>query len=137
MGAGNRIFQIRAGNYTLETIIDYDNTWDVLSLSEAAQRFFLGIRAEIERDPNIKHAIITYQGIIPYLEDFSEKENVCLVSAFNETRSFESTLKEVDVLWVVGTPVLGARHHLAPLTDFVWQRRDPAFLQKRGRIRRL
>ena len=104
MGAGNRIFQIRAGNYTLETIIDYDNTWDVLSLSEAAQRFFLGIRAEIERDPNIKHAIITYQGIIPYLEDFSEKENVCLVSAFNETRSFESTLKEVDVLWVVGTP---------------------------------
>ena len=103
-GAGNRIFQIRTGNYTLETIIDYDNTWDVLSLSEAAQRFFLGIRAEIERDPNVKHAIITYQGIIPYLEDFSEKENVCLVSAFNETRSFESTLKEVDVLWVVGTP---------------------------------
>ena len=103
-GAGNRLFQIRTGNYILETIIDYDNTWDVLSLSRTAQRFFLGIRAEIERDPNVKHAIITYQGIIPYLEDFSKKENVCLVSVFNKTRSFESTLKEADVLWIVGTP---------------------------------
>lgn len=103
-GAGNQIFQIRTGNYTLETIVDYDNTWDVLSLSEVGQRFFLGIRAEIERDPNIKHAIITYQGIIPYLEDFAEKENVCLVSVFNEARWFEATLKAADVLWVVGTP---------------------------------
>lgn len=103
-GAGNQIFQIRTGNYTLETIVDYDNTWDVPSLSEVAQRFFLGIRAEIERAPSVKHAIITYQGIISYVEDFAEKENVCLVSAFNEARHFKSTLKEADVLWIVGTP---------------------------------
>ena len=102
--AGNRLFQICTGNYTLETIIDYDNTWDTLRFSEAAQRFFLGIRAEIERDPNVTHAIITYQAIMPYLEDFSEKENVCLVSVFNETRRFKSTLKEADVLWIVGAP---------------------------------
>ena len=101
---GNRLFQICTGNYTLETIIDYDNTWNALRLSEAAQRFFLGIRAEIERDPNVKHTIITHQGVIPYLEDFSAKENVCLVSAFNETREFASTLKAADVLWVVGAP---------------------------------
>ena len=92
-GAENRVFQIRTWNYTLETIVDYDNTWDVLSLSEIGQRFFLGIRAEIERDPNVKHAIITYQDVMPYLKDFSQKENVCLVSVFNETRGFESILK--------------------------------------------
>ena len=103
-GAGNRLFQIRTGNYTLETIIDYDNTWDVLRLSETAQRFFLGIRTEIERDPNVKHVIITYPEIMPYLEDFSQKENVCLVSAFNETRGVASTLKAADVLWIVGAP---------------------------------
>ena len=103
-GAGNRLFQIRTGNYTLETVIDYDNTWNALCLSETALRFFLGIRAEIERDPNVKHAIIIYQGIMPYLEDFSEKENVCLVSVFNETRGFEATLKTADVVWIVGAP---------------------------------
>ena len=103
-GAGNQVFQIRTGNYTLETIVDYDNTWDVLSLSETAQRFLLGIRAEIERDPNVKHAIVTYQGIIPYVENLAEKENVCLVTVFNDTRKFESSLKEADVLWIVGTP---------------------------------
>ena len=101
---GNRLFQIDTGNYTLETIIDYDNTWNALRFSEAAQRFFIGIRAEIERDPNATHAIITYQGVIPYLQDFSEKENVCLLSVFNETRGFKSTLKAADVVWIVGAP---------------------------------
>jgi hypothetical protein len=103
-GAGNRLFQICTGNYTLETLIDYDNTWNALRFSEATQRFFLGIRAEIERDPTVKHAIITYQKMMPYVADFSEKENVCLVSAFNETRGFASTLKAADVLWIVGAP---------------------------------
>ncbi len=103
-GTGNRVFQIRTGHYTLETIVDYDNTWDVLSLSETAQRFFLGIRAEIERDPNIEHAIITYDGITPHVKDFAEKENVCLVASFHALRRFESTLKKADVLWIVGTP---------------------------------
>lgn len=103
-GPGNRLFQICTGNYTLETIIDYDNTWNAPRFSEAAQRFFLGIRAEIERDPNVKHVIITYQGVIPYLKDFSEKENVCLVASFYALRRFASTLKEADVLWIVGTP---------------------------------
>ena len=103
-GPGNRLFQICTGNYTIETIIDDANTWDVLSLSEIGQRFFLGIRAEIERDPNITHAIITYQSVVPYLEDFSEKENVCLLSVFNETRRAKSTLKAADVLWIVGAP---------------------------------
>ena len=36
--------------------------------------------------------------------DFSEKENVCLVSVFNETRGFEATLKAADVVWIVGAP---------------------------------
>ena len=103
-GPGNRLFQICTGNWTLETIIDYDNTWNALRFSEAAQRFFLGIRAEIERDPNVTHAIITHQDVIPYLEDFSEKENVCLVSVFNEASGFKSVLKAADVLWIVGAP---------------------------------
>ena len=102
--SGNQVFQIRTGIYALETIVDYDNTWDVLSLSKTAQRFFLGIRAEIERDPNVKHAIITYRGINKHLEDIAKKENVCFVTVFNDTRRFESAFEEVQVLWIVGTP---------------------------------
>ena len=102
--ADNRVFQIRTGHYSLETIVDYDNTWDVLSLSKTAQRFFLGIRAEIERDPSVKHAIITYRGINKHLGDIAKKENVCFVTVFNDTRRFESAFEEVQVLWIVGTP---------------------------------
>ncbi len=101
---GNHVFQIRTGIYSLETIVDYDNTWDVLSLSKTAQRFFLGIRAEIEQDPKIKHAIITYRGIHQHLEDLAKKDNVCFVTVFNDTRRFASAFEEVEVLWVVGTP---------------------------------
>ena len=117
--AGNRLFQICTGNYTLETIIDYDNTWDALRFSEAAQYFFRGIRADIERDPNVTHAIITYRAIMPYLEDFSKKENVSLVSVFNEARGFEATLKEVDVLWIVGVPYCAE--------GIIWQRSQILF----------
>ena len=103
-GAENRVFQIRTWNYTLETVVDYDKTWDVLRLSEIGERFFLGIRAEIERDPNIEHAIITYDGITPHLRSLAEKANVCLVADFYALNRFASTLEAADVLWIVGTP---------------------------------
>jgi hypothetical protein len=57
--AGNQVFQIRTGIYPQETLLNYDTDWDILGMSETGQRFFLGIQAEIERDPSVKHAIIT------------------------------------------------------------------------------
>ena len=103
--AGNRVFQIRTGIYSRQIILNYGSNWDVIGMSKTGQRFFSGIRAEIERDPSVKHAIITYRGILGHLESIAEKENVCFVTDFKETRRFEPAFEEAEVIWIVGVPV--------------------------------
>ena len=68
------------------------------------ERFCSGIRAEIERDPNVKHAIISNSIIIKELVDLSEIENVCCVLDFNSMRWMDSDFQKAEVLWIVGTP---------------------------------
>ena len=102
--AGNKVFQIRTGVHTLKTMLDYDNNWDDIGLTKAGERFFLGICAEIERDPNVKHAIITYNPIIEQLRDVAEKENVCLLTEFKDLRNLETAFEAAEVVWIVGTP---------------------------------
>ena len=102
--AGNRVFQIRTGVYPRPTILDYNGNRDVIGMSKTGQRFFAGIRAEIERDPSVKHAIITYKSIAARLEDIGEKENVCFVTDFQNMRGLSAIFREVQVVWIVGTP---------------------------------
>ena len=102
--AGNRVFQIRTDNYPLETILEYNNGWDVIGVSKTGQRILLGIQAEIERDPSVKHAIITDRLIIEHLTDVAEKENVCFITDFKELERLETAFEEAQVVWIVGTP---------------------------------
>ena len=103
--AGNQVFQIRTGTYPQETILDYENNWDVIGLSETGQRLFTGISAEIERDPSVKHAIITYKGsVLRQLVSIAKKENVCFVAGQKDAGRFESRFEEADVIWIAGTP---------------------------------
>ena len=112
--AGNQVFQIRTGTYPRETILDYDNTWDVIGTSETGQRFLFGIRAEIERNPKVTHAIITDSEIIEPLRDIASKENVCFLGGYQEIISVEVSLQrieeletafeEAEVIWIVGAP---------------------------------
>ena len=102
--AGNRVFQIRTDNYPLETILEYNNGWDVIEVSKTGQRILLGIQAEIERDPSVKHAIITDTLIIEHLTDVAEKENVCFITDFKELERLETAFEEAQVVWIVGTP---------------------------------
>ena len=104
-GAGNQVFQIRTGIYSRPTILNYGSNWDVTGISKTGQCFFSGIRAEIERDPGVKHAIITYREILRQLESVAEKENVCLVTDFKDVSRFESAFEEAEVIWIVGVPV--------------------------------
>ena len=101
---GNIVFQIRIGVHALKTILDYDSTWDVIGLSKMGERFFFGICTEIDKDPNVKHAIITYQPIIEQLRDVAEKENVCLITEFKNLNNLETEFEVADVVWIVGTP---------------------------------
>ena len=100
--SGNQVFQIRSGVYSLRTILNYDNDWDIEGLSKMGERFLFGIRAEIDRDPSVKHAIVTNKAVITHLSDLKEKDNVCFVEDFKsiDTVDFETA----EVVWIFGTP---------------------------------
>ena len=101
---GNQVFQIRNGVHTRKTLLDYDNTWDIIGLSKMGERFLLNICAEIDRDPSVKHLIITYTAIAKQLGDIGKKENVCLVAKFEDLPRVKTAFEAVEVVWIVGTP---------------------------------
>ena len=111
---GNQVFQIRTGIYPRETILDYDSTWDVIGTSKTGQRFILGIRAEIERDLNVKHAIIADSEVIKPLQNIAAKENVCFLGdfqgmisggiPFQKEETLEAAFEAADVIWIIGAP---------------------------------
>ncbi len=106
---GNRVFQIRTGIYPRETILDINNTWDSIGVSEMGQRIFLRIQAEVERDPDIKHGIITHAHAIEQLKDIAKNENVCFLTSFRVVEGLETAFQEAQVIWIVGMPEMGAR----------------------------
>ena len=101
---GNRVFQIRTSSESLHIIQNYESNSGVMELSKIGERYFLGIRAEIDRDLSIKHAIITNNSIMNKLADLAAKQNVCFVTNFKELPEIEATIEAVQVLWIVGTP---------------------------------
>ena len=101
---GNRVFQIRTGLYPRKTILDINNTWDVVGVSETGQHIFWRIQAEIERDPNIKHGIITHVYTIGQLKDISKNENVLFLTDFGRVKGLETAFQEAEVIWIVGVP---------------------------------
>ena len=103
---GNRVFQIRTDIYPLQTILDINNTWDVLGVSETGQHIFSRIQAEIERDPNIKHGILTHVYAIEQLKTIAKNENVCFLTAFRRLEGLETALQEAQVIWIVGIPLM-------------------------------
>ena len=100
---GNNVFQLRTGVHSFRTILNYDSDWDIPGLSKLGERFFSVIRAEIDRDPSVKHAIITNNQIIHQLTDISERENVCLLESFKLVNAMN--LEKPDVVWIVGVPL--------------------------------
>ena len=106
--AGNQVFQIRTDIYPRETLLDYDSSWDVIATSKTGQRFLLGIRAEIQRDPNVKHAIIADSEVIEPLQDITTaSENVCFLRAYQgmvkRDIPFEA-FQQAEVIWILGAP---------------------------------
>ena len=103
-GAGNKVFQTRTDAYLFETLLEYYHNRNVSGVSKTGQRIFSGILAEIERNPSVKHAIVTYMPIVKQLKDILEMENVCLVCHFKNLNRFASAFEEAQVVWIVGTP---------------------------------
>ncbi len=103
--AENQVFQIRTDITSLQTLLAYEHHWDILGISETGQRVFQGICAEIDRDPNVRHAIITNQLITKPLQNIALKENVSFVKHFKELNRLETDFEEPEVFWIVGTPI--------------------------------
>ena len=103
---GNRVFQIRTDIYPLQTILDVNNTWDILGVSETGLDIFWKIQAEIERDPNIKHGIITHVYAIKQLKTIAKNENVCFLTDFRRLEGLETAFQKAQVIWIVGIPVM-------------------------------
>ncbi|MDE0314732.1 MAG: hypothetical protein OXM61_07520 [Candidatus Poribacteria bacterium] len=117
---GNSVFQIRTGTYPRKTILDLYNTWDVFGMSETGQHIFSRIQAEIERDPNVKHGIITHVHTVKhYLDNIAKNENVCFLTSFRKRNGLETSFRkreklrtafqEAQVIWIVGMPEIGPR----------------------------
>lgn len=105
--SGNRVFQIRTGIYSPHEILNYENSWDDLELSETGQRFFRGIRAEIERDPNVQHLLVCSQEAAAQVSNLTLKENVRTLSHIKRAIHVEglgSAFELADVIWIVGAP---------------------------------
>ena len=104
---GNRVFQIRTGIYSPHEILNYENSWDDLRLSKIGSRFFSGIGAEIERDPNVQHLLVCFQEAAAQVPDLTLKENVRVLSHIKRAIYVEglgSAFELADVIWIVGAP---------------------------------
>jgi len=101
---GNRVFQIRTGIYSKQTIIDFDNTWNVFGLSKTGHHLFWRIQAEIERNPDIKHGIIVQRQAFEQLKDIAKNENVCFLTIFRDLKGLGTAFQEAQVIWIVGMP---------------------------------
>ena len=105
--SGNRVFQIRTGIYSPHEILNYENSWDDLELSETGQRFFFGISAEVERDPNVQHLLVCGQEAAAQVADLTLKENVRTLSHIkraSHVQGLGSAFELADVIWIVGAP---------------------------------
>ncbi len=101
---GNKVFQIRTSSESINVIQYYDSISGTADLSKLGERYFNGIRTEIDRDLSIKHGIVTNKLITNNLEDLATKSNVSFVKGFKELTNIEVDIEEIQVLWIVGTP---------------------------------
>ena len=70
----------------MHELLNYENSWDDLGPSKIGQRFLNGIGAEIERDPSVKHTLVSDQSFANQLGDVAGKTNVhCLEHIKNST----------------------------------------------------
>ena len=101
---GNSVFQIRTSSQSLIETISYNRHGNINVLSDTGERYFRGIRKDIERDLTIKHAIFTNSNIVNMLSDLSEMPNVCLIECFKAISYKDINIEPAQVLWIVGTP---------------------------------
>ncbi|RKU25370.1 hypothetical protein C6497_16040 [Candidatus Poribacteria bacterium] len=109
---GNRIFQIRTGLYAREILLNARGNWDVIGLTNIGGRIFARILAEIEKDPNIRHTVISYAAALKQIKELVKTQNVNFVrntenyfiSNVVVEQDFRQPIEESQVIWIAGCP---------------------------------
>ena len=101
---GNQVFQIRTGLYTRAEILDNMDDWDITNVSKIGQHFLAGIRAEIESDLSIKHAIFANRIITRRFANLIKESGNSSIISFAEMTGIAPIIEAADVIWIVGTP---------------------------------
>ena len=122
LASGTSIFQVRSDIYPRKKILDLYSTWDTFGLAESGQHIFSRIQAEIERDPNVKHGIITHVHTAKHLGNIAKNGNIFFMNGFRNRGRLETAFEEAQVIWIVGMPEMGGPRDFGALADPVGKR---------------
>ncbi len=100
----NKVFQFRTGIYPRETMLNFNETWDVVGMSELGQRFFKPILSEIDKDPSVAHAVVTHAPCVNQLKEMVDRDNVLILKYTEDTDGWENIFDKTQVIWIVGAP---------------------------------
>ena len=99
-------FQVRTGAYPRVSLLKYTPDWKkVVGLSKTGEYFVDLIEAEIKRDRNVKHVIITVKAIVDMIGSklISKHSNLLDVLSFHKMEGLD--YKEAGmVFWILGCP---------------------------------
>ena len=103
-GHDNRLFQIRTSSKSESETLNYNSNTNNMELTIVAERYLLAIRAEIERKPDVNHAIVSNKKILNKLTDLAAKPNVCFVENYKAFLHKDIDAESSQVIWLVGMP---------------------------------
>lgn len=106
----NRVYQLRTESKSTSDFLNYNSHLNTIELSKVGERYLIGIRKEIDRDPNIKHGIVALDKMTHIITDLKAKENVCFVESFKSVHNGIKVIEAVQVLWILGMPVWQQRY---------------------------
>ena len=94
---GNEVFQVRTGKYPRASVLNEQG--ELIGFGEKAWEW---MKAQIERIPDQKHAVITYKSVVERYRD-QLPENVVLAN-YGAAEGENDRFKDCDVFWILFDP---------------------------------
>ena len=100
-------YQVRTGAYPRTSLLEYSSDWKVVGLKRTGKQFISLIEAEIERDQEVKHVIITFDEIVKRCWKKLKKKHANLVDmlSFHNMEGLDFTNSGM-VFWIIGSPAV-------------------------------
>lgn len=106
---GAELYQLRTNRNPRSTVLNDDGT-----LTNSGQLYWDMMLTEIDKTPDTKHAIITYQCLLDTEFDVIIRDNVVATAHFGNLKGLDTTFEDAEVLWILFSPEL-------PPTEIEWR----------------